>query len=71
MAGETEEHLNTDSLREDGIMAVLPDGRLIISGGGGLSGKWFVLGKDGEPDWDQPVDIYKEFNLEQPPDRSP
>lgn len=76
MADETEGHVDIDysrRLRQDppegGIVMDLPDGRRVISGGGAsLSGKWFVLAKDGWPDWDQPVDIYKELNLERPTD---
>ena len=51
---------------ETSIGMDLPDGRRVM-----LCGKdrWFVQGEDGWPDLDQPVDIYKEFNLERPPDR--
>lgn len=56
--------------REDAIVMDLPDGRRVISvSGDGPPGKWFVRGKDGWPDMDQPVDIYKEFNVERPPVR--
>ena len=61
MAGEIEEHLNdTDSLREDAIVTYLPDGRRAILGS---DNKSYVLGEDG-PNWDQPVDIHKEFDLD-------
>ena len=69
MAGETEEHLDDSaSLREDAIVMALPDGRMAIMGS---DNGWYLPGKDGHPDMEQPVDIYKEFNLERPPDRSP
>ena len=67
MDGETKKHLNTASLREDAIVTYLPDGRRAILGS---DNKSYVLGEDG-PNWDQPVDVHKEFNLERPPDRSP
>ena len=75
MAGETEEHLGIDEHNpppDGGIMMGLPDGRRVILGRGGgdgaLSGEWFVRGKDGWPDWDQPVDVRKELN-KRPPGR--
>lgn len=48
--------------REDAIVMKLPDGREAILG----RGEWFILGKDGWPDRDQPVDIHKEFGIERP-----
>ena len=49
-----------------GIVTELPDGRKAILGKGGLTtGEWFVLGKDGWPDWDQPIDT-KELNIKRP-----
>ena len=49
-------------------MLNLPDGRqLIFDGSDGPPGKWYVSGKDGWPDMDQPVDIYEEFDVERPP----
>ena len=75
MAGEIEEHLDTDYSgrpyrmpsveeylaappipREDGIMMDLPDGRRVVLDG---ANEWFVLGEDGRPDRDQPVDVHK------------
>ena len=50
---------------ETGIGTELPDGRQVM-----LCGKdgWFVQGRDGWPDLDQPVDIHKEFYGEPSPD---
>ena len=78
MAGETEDHLAHDQLRRHSremgdlfcIRTLLPDGRQVVLGrGSGLTGEYFVVGDDGWPDWDQPVDIHKELNIERPADR--
>lgn len=34
----------------------LPDGRQAVLVGDGVHDEWYVVGKDGLPDWDQPVD---------------
>ena len=70
MADETEEHLThaRRPYREDAIVLNLPDGRqLIFDGSDGPPGKWYVRGKGGWPDMDQPVDVYEEFDVERPP----
>ena len=58
---------NHDPPPEGGFVMRLPDGRrVILSGAGFLTGRWYVRGMDGWPDWDQPVDIYKELNIKRP-----
>lgn len=74
MAGETEDHSDTDHPRRPGqpsdgpgggFVIRLPDGRRVILAGAGFqTGTWYVRGDDGWPDWDQPVDIHKELNIE-------
>ncbi len=79
MAGENEDRMAPDQSRRPSremgelycIRTVLPDGRQVVLGrGSGLTGgEYFVIGDDGRPDWDQPVDIDKELNIERPADR--
>ncbi len=41
---------------ETGIYMALPDGRRVVLVGGPPPGEWFIVGEDGWPDRDQPVD---------------
>ncbi len=53
----------TAARQEDCIGMTLPDGRFVIMGPGSYStAKWFLRGEDGEPDFDQPIDIKAELN---------
>ena len=67
MAGETEEHLThaRRPYREDAIVLNPTVDSSSLTEGPRL--KWYVRGKDGWPDMDQPVDIYEEFDVERPP----
>ena len=57
--------------REDGIVMYLPDGRLAMLGSGGPPpGEWFIVGEDGWPDRDQPVDA-RELGVEPRPAAAP
>ena len=57
--------------REDSIVMYLPDGREAILGSGGPPpGEWFIVGEDGWPDRDQPVDP-RELGLKPRPAAAP
>ena len=45
------------------VMMRLPDGRRAILVGGPPPGEWFVVGEDGWPDRDQPVDPHRELGI--------
>lgn len=50
-----------------GVMMGLPDGRRAFwAGGSDITDEWFIVGEDGWPDRDQPVDA-RELGIKPPP----